>query len=65
MVTLFFFQAVPDAVTNNGDDVFGHSFTNGPNGILDVDKLSFFGRSLSTTTAQGQFAIAYLYVAPS
>jgi branched-chain amino acid transport system permease protein len=62
IVTLFFFQVFL-TFTNNGDDVFGHSFTNGPNGILNVDELSFFGRSLSTTTSEGQFAIAYLYVA--
>ena len=62
IVTLFFFQIFL-TFTNNGDDVFGHSLTNGPNGILNVDELSFFGWSLPTTTAQGQFAIAYLYVA--
>ncbi|HET8741836.1 MAG TPA: branched-chain amino acid ABC transporter permease, partial [Gaiella sp.] len=59
---LFFFQIFL-TFTNNGDDVFGHSLTNGPNGILNVDELSFFGWSLPTTTAQGQFAIAYLYAA--
>ena len=62
IVTLFFFQIFL-TFTNNGDDVFGHSLTNGPNGILNVDELSFFGWSLPTTTSQGQFAIAYLYVA--
>ncbi len=61
-MTLFFFQVFL-TFTNNGDDVFGHSLTNGPNGILNVDELSFFGWSLPTTTSQGQFAIAYLYAA--
>ncbi|HET8743186.1 MAG TPA: hypothetical protein VFM41_11235, partial [Gaiella sp.] len=50
IVTLFFFQIFL-TFTNNGDDVFGHSLTNGPNGILNVDELSFFGWSLPTTTA--------------
>ena len=42
IVTLFFFQLFLTA-TNNGDDVFGESVTNGPNGILNVDEFSFFG----------------------
>jgi branched-chain amino acid transport system permease protein len=62
IVTLFFFQIFL-TFTNNGDDVRGHNLTNGPNGILDVDELSFFGRTLSRTTSEGQFAISYLYVA--
>ncbi|MCZ7589969.1 MAG: branched-chain amino acid ABC transporter permease [Gaiella sp.] len=62
IVTLFFFQIFL-TFTNNGDDVFGRSLTNGPNGILDLDAFSFFGWTLSTTTAQGQFGIAYLYAA--
>jgi len=62
IVTLFFFQIFL-TFTNNGDDVLGHSLTNGPNGILNLDALSFFGWTLSTTTSQGQFGIAYLYVA--
>jgi hypothetical protein len=42
IVTLFFFQVFLTA-TNNGDDVFGESVTNGPNGILNVDEFGFFG----------------------
>jgi branched-chain amino acid transport system permease protein len=62
IVTLFFFQIFL-TFTNNGDDVLGRSITNGPNGILDVDELEVFGRTLPRTTSEGQFSISYLYVA--
>ena len=62
IVTLFFFQVFLTA-TNNGDDVFGESITNGPNGILDVDQFSIFGWDLPRSTAAGLFDITYLYVA--
>ena len=62
IVTLFFFQVFLTA-TNNGDNVFGHSITNGPNGILNIDEFSIFGRTLPRATAEGQFDISYLYVA--
>jgi branched-chain amino acid transport system permease protein len=62
IVTLFFFQVFL-TFTNNGDDVFGESLTNGPNGILDVDEFDFFGWTISRATSEGLFNVAYLYVA--
>jgi branched-chain amino acid transport system permease protein len=62
IVTLFFFQVFL-TFTNNGDDVFGHSLTNGPNGILNIDEFSIFGWTLPRATENGQFDITYLYVA--
>ena len=62
IVTLFFFQVFLTA-TNNGDDVFGESITNGPNGILNVDPFSFFGSDIPRVTSEGLFSVAYLYVA--
>ena len=62
IVTLFFFQVFLTA-TNNGDDVFGESVTNGPNGILNVDEFSFFGWTLHRATSEGLFNVRYLYVA--
>jgi branched-chain amino acid transport system permease protein len=62
IVTLFFFQLFL-TFTNNGDNVFGTSVTNGPNGILDVDEFSFFGWTLPRSTGEGLFHIGYLYVA--
>ena len=61
IVTLFFLQIFL-TVTTNGDDVFGHNVTNGPNGILNVDPFSFFGHKLPITN-NGIFEVAYLYVA--
>ena len=49
IVTLFFFQVFL-TFTNNGDDVFGHNVTNGPNGILNVDQFDFFGWTLPRAT---------------
>jgi branched-chain amino acid transport system permease protein len=62
IVTLFFFQVFL-TFTNNGDDVFGHNVTNGPNGILNVDQFDFFGWTLPRATEDGLFNIVYLYVA--
>ena len=62
IVTLFFFQLFLTA-TNNGDDVFGESITNGPNGILNVDVLGIFGWDLPRSTSEGLFSVSYLYVA--
>jgi branched-chain amino acid transport system permease protein len=62
IVTLFFFQVFLTA-TNNGDDVFGESITNGPNGILNVDEFSIFGWDIPRSTSEGLFAVTYLYVA--
>ena len=62
IVTLFFFQVFL-TFTNNGDNIRGHSFTNGPNGILNVDEFDFFGWRLPRSTSEGLFNIRYLYVA--
>jgi ABC-type branched-subunit amino acid transport system permease subunit len=62
IVTLFFFQVFLTA-TNNGDDVFGESVTNGPNGILNVDEFEIFGWTLERATSEGLFSVTYLYVA--
>jgi branched-chain amino acid transport system permease protein len=62
IVTLFFFQAFL-TFANNGDEVFGHNVTNGPNGILDLDEFDFVGIDLPRTTSEGQFSVSYLYVA--
>src|SRR5438093_1734000 len=40
IVTLGFGEIIPQAV-NNGDDVFGHNVTNGPNGLTPIDQLGF------------------------
>ena len=61
IVTLFFFQIFL-TVTNNGENLFGSNVTGGPNGILNVDPLSLFGRELPVST-NGIFNVAYLYVA--
>ena len=62
IVTLFFFQVFLTA-TNNGDNVFGESITNGPNGILNVDEFSIFGWDIPRSTSEGLFNVAYLYIA--
>ncbi len=62
IVTLFFFQVFL-TFTNNGDNIRGHSFTNGPSGILNVDEFSFFGWTLPRVTSEGLFNVKYLYVA--
>jgi branched-chain amino acid transport system permease protein len=61
IVTLFFLQLF-QTVTTNGDDVFGHNVTGGPNGILRVDPFHAFGHSLAVEH-QGVFAVSYYYVA--
>jgi len=49
-------------VTTNGDQVFGHNVTGGPNGILKVDPIGAFGHNLPVEY-NGIFNVAYLYVA--
>lgn len=61
IVTLFFLQLF-QTVTTNGDSMFGHNVTGGPNGILRVDPLHIFGHDLSVEH-QGVFAVSYYYVA--
>jgi ABC-type branched-subunit amino acid transport system permease subunit len=61
IVTLFFLQLFQTLMTN-GDNVFGHNLTGGPNGILTVDPFNLFGRDLVVQHG-GVFAVSYLYVA--
>jgi branched-chain amino acid transport system permease protein len=61
IVTLFFFQIFLTVVVN-GDQLFGKNFTNGANGISNVDPLSFFGHELPVSH-EGVFNVAYFYVA--
>src|SRR3954452_19440861 len=49
IVTLFFGQLFI-TVTNNGNRIFGHDLTGGPNGIADIDPFHFLGRSFSSLT---------------
>jgi branched-chain amino acid transport system permease protein len=60
IVTLFFLQIFL-TLTTNGDHLFGHNVTGGPNGILGVDPLSFFGHKLVVQHA-GVFSVSYYYV---
>jgi branched-chain amino acid transport system permease protein len=60
IVTLFFLQIFL-TVTTNGDNLFGDNVTGGPNGLLRVDPLSFFGHSLPVSH-NGIFSVSYLYV---
>lgn len=61
IVTLFFLQLFQTVMTN-GDNVFGHNLTGGPNGILRVDPLNLFGHNISVER-QGVFAVSYYWVA--
>ncbi len=61
IVTLFFFQIFL-TVSNNSDSIFGDNLAGGPNGILNVDPLSIFGRVLPVSS-EGIFNVSYLYVA--
>ena len=61
IVTLFFFQIFL-TVSNNSDSIFGNDLAGGPNGILNVEPLSLFGRVLPVSH-EGIFNVAYLYVA--
>jgi branched-chain amino acid transport system permease protein len=61
IVTLFFLQLF-QTVATNGDNVFHHNITGGPNGILNVDPFHLFGHDL-VVQRQGVFALSYLYVA--
>ena len=60
-MTLFFLQLF-QTLTTNGDSVFGHNVTGGPNGILNVDPFHLFGHNLAVEHG-GVFAVSYLYVA--
>ena len=60
IVSLFFLEIFLTLATN-GDQMFGHDFTGGANGILNVDPLHFFGHDL-VVQHEGAFALSYLYV---
>jgi branched-chain amino acid transport system permease protein len=60
IVTLFFLQLF-QTVTTNGDSMFGHNVTGGPNGILRVDPFHLFGHNLAVEH-QGVFSISYYFV---
>ncbi|MFN0155467.1 MAG: branched-chain amino acid ABC transporter permease [Gaiella sp.] len=64
IVTLFFLQIFL-TIGINGDNLFGlGNVTGGPNGILEVDPLGFFGYELPVSVAgTGVFSVSYLYVA--
>jgi ABC-type branched-subunit amino acid transport system permease subunit len=61
IVTLFFLQIFL-TVTINSDDIAGHNLLGGPNGILNVDPLTFFGHEIPVSH-DGIFNVAYLYIA--
>src|SRR3954470_8921344 len=61
IVTLFFLEIFLTLATN-GDQIFGHDFTGGANGILNVDPLHLFSHDL-VVQHQGAFALSYMYVA--
>jgi branched-chain amino acid transport system permease protein len=61
IVTLFFLQIFL-TVTINSDDVRGHNVLGGPNGVLNVDPLTFFGHEVTVST-EGIFNVEYLYIA--
>jgi len=61
IVTLFFLQIFL-TVAINSDNIDGHNVAGGPNGILNVDPLTFFGHEIPVSH-QGIFNVAYLYIA--
>jgi ABC-type branched-subunit amino acid transport system permease subunit len=61
IVTLFFLQIFL-TVTINSDDIAGHNVLGGPNGVLNVDPLTFFGHEVKVSH-EGIFNVAYLYIA--
>ena len=61
IVSLFFLQLF-QTIATNGDSIYGHNITGGPNGILNVDPFNLFGHKLAVQHG-GVFAVSYLYVA--
>jgi branched-chain amino acid transport system permease protein len=57
IVTLFFGQAFVVFTNAAGQNVAGENLTGGPNGIADIDPLSFFGYDLTTRTQQFYFLL--------
>jgi ABC-type branched-subunit amino acid transport system permease subunit len=63
IVTLFFLQAF-NAFTNTANPtVFGKGLTGGPNGIPDLDPLTFFGYRLNSTKQQYFFLLIVIALA--
>jgi branched-chain amino acid transport system permease protein len=60
IVTLFFLQIFL-TITINSDSIRGENLLGGPNGILEVDPLSFFGYEV-VPEHEGIFNVAYLYI---
>src|SRR6266545_4211969 len=57
IVTLFFGQAFVVFVNVGNPTVAGKGLTGGPNGIADIDPLTFFGYELTTRTQQFYFLL--------
>jgi branched-chain amino acid transport system permease protein len=57
IVTLFFGQAFVVFVLAANPTVRGKGLTGGPNGIVDIDPLTFFGYELTTRTQQFYFLL--------
>ncbi len=62
IVTLFFGQAFVVFVNVGNPTVAGKGLTGGPNGIADIDPLSFFGYELTTRTQQFYFLLLSVVV---
>jgi ABC-type branched-subunit amino acid transport system permease subunit len=62
IVTLFFGQAFVVFVNAANPTVHGKGLTGGPNGIADIDPLSFFGYTLSSRTQQFYFLLGAVVV---
>ena len=56
-MTLFFGQAFVVFVLAANPTVAGKGLTGGPNGIVDIDPLTFFGYELTTRTQQFYFLL--------
>jgi len=62
IVTLFFGQAFVVFANAANPTVAGKGLTGGPNGIADIDPLSFFGYDLATRAQQFYFLLAAVVV---
>ena len=60
IVTLFFLQIFL-TFTINSDNIKGENLLGGPNGILNIDGLTFFGHEVPVAH-DGIFNVAYLYI---
>jgi branched-chain amino acid transport system permease protein len=62
IVTLFFGQAFVVFVNAANPTVHGKGLTGGPNGVVDIDPLRFFGYELTTRTQQYFFLLGTVVV---